>query len=175
MAADLRCAPLEHPRLQFVLEIGDSPFFASKSIPDPMAMNMAPCGDTSPSSKVLLVEDDDELRDIVGDILEASGYDVVPGGNGKQAIEYLNSGGECPSVIVLDLMMPILSGWECLRAIKQDDRLSLIPVIVLTALRRDRLPGAAAILKKPFSVADLLDAVGLFARPPTPQAFPSSP
>ena len=136
---------------------------------------MAPDGDTSPSSKVLLIEDDDELRGIVGDILEGYGYEVVPGGNGKQAIDYLKSSGECPSVIVLDLMMPILSGWECLRAIKQDDRLSLIPVIVVTAARRDRPPGAAAILKKPFSVADLLDAVGLFARAPRPQAFPSSP
>ena len=136
---------------------------------------MAPDGDTPLSSKVLLVEDDDELRDIVGDILEASGYEVVPGGNGKQAIDYLKSNGECPSVIVLDLMMPILSGWECLRAIKQDDRLSLIPVIVVTGVHRDRPPGAAAILKKPFSLADLLDAVALFARVPTPQAFPPSP
>jgi len=131
--------------------------------------------DTSPASKVLLVEDDDELRDIVGDILEASGYEVIPGGNGKQAIDYLESCGEYPSVIVLDLMMPILSGWECLRAIKQDDRLSLIPVIVVTAVDRDRPSGAAAILKKPFSVDDLLRAVALFARPLAPQASPSSP
>ena len=114
--------------------------------------------DTNDRAIVLLVEDEDELRDIVGDLLEDDGYEVIPAANGKQAIDFLQSADELPSVIVLDLMMPIVSGWECLRAIQSQERFASIPVLVVTAMGRDRPPGVT-LLKKPFSIADLLETV----------------
>jgi CheY-like chemotaxis protein len=108
---------------------------------------------------VLLVEDENELRDIVGDLLEHDGYEVIPASNGKQAIEFLHNARKLPSVIVLDLMMPIVSGWECLAAIRNEERLASIPVLVVTAARHDRPDGVTALLKKPFSIADLLQEV----------------
>jgi CheY-like chemotaxis protein len=114
---------------------------------------------------ILLVEDDDELRDIIGDLLEESGYDVVPASHGRQAIEYLRTSSERPVLVLLDLMMPIVNGWECLREIKSDDELSSIPVVVMTAMDRDRPPGADLVLKKPLRIADLRDIVERLTRP----------
>src|ERR1051325_115610 len=90
------------------------------------------------SSTVLLVEHDEELPDIVGDLLERGGYDVVPARNGKQALDYLENAHEMPALILLDLMMPIVNGWEFLRVIKSDKRFSSIPVVVTTASGGDR-------------------------------------
>jgi CheY-like chemotaxis protein len=126
------------------------------------------------SSTILLVDDDDELRDIVCDALEECGYDVVPAGNGKQAIDYLTAPSEPPLVIVLDLMMPIVNGWECLRFIKSEAIFSSIPVILVTAIDRDRPPGADVVLKKPYAIPDLLAAVAvLTARAGAPMSLRS--
>jgi CheY-like chemotaxis protein len=113
---------------------------------------------------ILVVEDDDGIRDIIGDVLEEGGYDVIPASNGKQALDYLVNMDEPPALILLDLMMPIVNGWECLRAIKRNRRSSSIPVIVMTAVGRDRPTGVDAVLNKPFRIADLLSAVLHFAR-----------
>jgi CheY-like chemotaxis protein len=123
---------------------------------------------------ILLVEDDGDIRDIIGDILERCGYDVIPAGNGKQAIDYLAAGEELPALIVLDLMMPIVSGWELLRVIGQDPRTASIPVVVITAVGGDRPHGVAAVLKKPFGVADIVAAVRRFAARARPANAPDS-
>src|SRR6185295_19116756 len=111
---------------------------------------------------VLLVEDDDDIRDCVQDLLEGICYDVVPAANGKQALDYLHAELP-PALMLLDLMMPLVNGWELLRSIKSDARLSSIPIVVTTAVGRDRPTGVEAVLKKPFRIADLLDAVFRFA------------
>ena len=111
--------------------------------------------------RVLLVEDDLELRDIVQDILEEEGYDVIPAADGRQALEYLRAttpGEDAPAVLILDLMMPIVNGWEVLSAIEDDARLR-VPVIVVSASGRSWPRGATAYLHKPFNLAELLDAV----------------
>ena len=108
---------------------------------------------------ILVVEDDEELRDLVTDLLEEEGYDVVPASNGKQALDYLQGARGMPSLILLDLMMPIVNGWELLRNIRDDPWFSAVPVVVMTAMKRDRPTGAAAVLKKPFKIAELLEIV----------------
>lgn len=117
---------------------------------------------------ILVAEDDTGLRDIVVEILEASGYDVVPADDGRQAIEYLASTNEAPAAVLLDLMMPICSGWECLRAMKADDRLAYIPVVVMSELEMSELEhapaGADLFLRKPFHVDELVDTIDHFAR-----------
>ena len=67
---------------------------------------------------ILIAEDDVELRDIVAEILESSGYDVVGADDGEQALAYLTAAPEVPAAVLLDLMMPIASGWDCLDALK---------------------------------------------------------
>jgi|SRR6185503_4333372 CheY-like chemotaxis protein len=121
---------------------------------------------------ILVAEDDTGLRDIVVEILEASGYDVVPADDGRQAIEYLSSTDEAPAAVLLDLMMPICSGWDCLRAMRADDRLAYIPVVVMSELEMSELErapaGADLFLRKPFRVDELLETIDHFAHPHNP-------
>jgi DNA-binding response OmpR family regulator len=111
--------------------------------------------------RVLLVEDDLDLRDIVQDVLEDEGYEVIPAAHGRQALEYLRatrSGDDAPALVILDLVMPVVNGWEVLDAISDDPWLQM-PVIVVSAFEHSRPSGVAAYLRKPFNVVDLLGAV----------------
>jgi len=92
---------------------------------------------------ILLVEDDFDLRDIIQDILEDEGYDVVPAHDGRQALEYLRSAADPrPDAVVLDLMLPHVSGWEVLDATRSEADLGTIPVIVISAAERQRTSSA---------------------------------
>ena len=110
---------------------------------------------------VLLVEDDPDIRDIVQDVLEAEGYDVVPASHGRQALEFLNDvrGRVPPDLVILDMMMPLVDGRHVLDAIRNDQSLSSIPVVVMSAVSHEKPVGAAAFLRKPFSLDTLFDAV----------------
>jgi CheY-like chemotaxis protein len=109
---------------------------------------------------VLLVEDDLSIRDIVQDELEEGGYDVVPATNGKQAIDYLTlDASSHPDLIILDLMTPIVTGWQVLERLRSHPELSRIPVIVVTAASADKPSGATAVLRKPFRMDTLFATV----------------
>jgi CheY-like chemotaxis protein len=105
---------------------------------------------------VVVAEDDDELRELIADLLEDSGYDVIPAANGKQVTDYLEVAERPPAAIVLDLLMPLVNGWEVLRLMRSQPRWTDIPVVAVTGLSRDRPTGATAVLKKPFPVHELL-------------------
>ena len=111
--------------------------------------------------RVLVVEDDQMLRETLGSLLEVSGYEVSLAENGQEALTRLRAGGPKPDVIVLDLRMPIMDGWA-FRVIQRDDpALGQIPVVVISA---DGSSAAAAIsaqayLRKPVSPAELLVAI----------------
>lgn len=92
----------------------------------------------------MLVEDNEMNRDMLSRRLFKSGYDTVAAGDGKEALEILN---DCiPDLILMDLSLPEMDGWELTRRIKSDDRLKNIPVIALTAhaLETDRQSAFAA-------------------------------
>jgi CheY-like chemotaxis protein len=110
---------------------------------------------------VLLVEDDPDIRDIVQDVLEAEGYDVVPASHGRQALEFLSGAreGERPDLVILDMMMPLVDGRHVLEAIRNNKALSSVPVVVMSAVAHEKPVGAAAFLRKPFSLDTLFDAV----------------
>jgi DNA-binding response OmpR family regulator len=109
---------------------------------------------------ILLVEDDFDLRDIIQDILEDEGYDVVPAHDGRQALEYLRSTQDPkPDAVVLDLMLPHVSGWEVLDATRSEIELGTIPVIVISAAERQRPVGVAEFFKKPFNLERLLQSI----------------
>jgi CheY-like chemotaxis protein len=112
------------------------------------------------SRTVLLVEDDLDIRDVLQDVLEGDGYDVVPAANGKQALDFLTlNDPPGADLVILDLMMPMISGWEVLEKMAGDGRLVEIPVIVISAVSREKPARARTLIRKPFSLEALASAV----------------
>ena len=112
---------------------------------------------THVSKRILVVDDDEEVRELVADVLERRGYDVVSVDNGEDAVAYL--GADRPSVILLDLRMPDMDGWEVLGRLSSDRRWTQIPVVVLTGAPQRTWPRAVRCLPKPFGTEDLLGAI----------------
>jgi signal transduction histidine kinase len=107
---------------------------------------------------VLLVEDDRDVRETVGDLLQAEGYEVELADNGQQALNQLRAEAVLPDAIVLDLNMPVMDGWQFRAIQKEDPGLSGIPVIAVSA---DRSAPAVAIssqayIQKPFDFPSLI-------------------
>jgi CheY-like chemotaxis protein len=114
---------------------------------------------------VLIVEDDADLREMMAQLLTLEGFRASTVANGREALEYLNQGDK-PDVILLDLMMPIMDGWEFRRQQQADATLSTVPVIVLSALDQPRAAdvSAVAFLKKPLDFDRLLELVRQYCR-----------
>ncbi|MDG0995584.1 MAG: phosphate regulon transcriptional regulator PhoB [Gammaproteobacteria bacterium] len=108
---------------------------------------------------ILLVEDEKPIREMVFFALDGDEYKVVDAVNGRQASEYLNT--HTPDLILMDWMLPDVSGLEMVRRIKRDEVLSSIPVIMLTAKTEEQNKvegldaGADDYITKPFSVKEL--------------------
>jgi DNA-binding response OmpR family regulator len=110
--------------------------------------------------RVLLVEDDLDVRDTLQDLLESEGLDVIPAANGKQAIDFLTlNDPPGADLVILDLMMPLVSGWEVLRVLTTDKSLQRIPVIVLSALQVQRPDRASELVRKPFAFETLVASI----------------
>jgi signal transduction histidine kinase len=116
---------------------------------------------TQPKSRsILIVEDDTDIRETLSGLLRGEGYDVGTCANGREALDRLRAGPE-PDVILLDLMMPVMDGWQFRVQQKSDPRLASIPVLAISA---DATPKAAAIdadayLKKPVDYDTLLATI----------------
>ncbi len=107
---------------------------------------------------VLVVEDDRDIREALGEVLQAEGYRVLFAADGCEALEEARRGR--PNVIVLDLMMPRMTGWEFRELQQRDASIAKIPVIVCSAAdTTERLIDAAEFVPKPCEVDAVLDAV----------------
>jgi CheY-like chemotaxis protein len=113
-----------------------------------------------PYCPVLIVEDDEDLRDMMAQMLTIEGFATAAVSNGREALDYLHSTNK-PQVILLDLMMPVMDGWEFRRQQKADPEIAPVPVIVLSALDQGRAApvDADAFLKKPLDFDRLLGLV----------------
>lgn len=125
----------------------------------------------SPKPCILVVEDDFDIRDTLAQILEAEGYIVSGAANGLEALELLRrDGAGAPALILLDLMMPVMNGWQFRAEQLQDPKLASIPVVVISAdasvHQKAASIEAAGFLKKPVQLDTLLETVGRFAQPP---------
>ena len=113
-------------------------------------------------STVLVVEDDHDAREAICEILSIEGHAAIPVRNGQEAMERLE-GGLRPCLIVLDMLMPEMDGWQFRRAQKANEALSRIPVVVVSGVKAARNSalqgGAVAFLPKPVSPDALLNAV----------------
>ena len=108
--------------------------------------------------RVLVVDDDPDILDALSEILEVEGYRVQRARNGREALQRLEQG--LPDLVLLDLMMPVMDGWEFARSLDPGAR---PPIIVLSADRnvsaKAKEIGALGWLAKPFELSELLAAV----------------
>jgi CheY-like chemotaxis protein len=109
---------------------------------------------------VLIVDDDGSHREMVVRALTREGFRTHAFANGRDALEYLKR-GHSPGLILLDLMMPIMDGWEFRRHQRDDQTLANIPVLVLSGLELNRMAdlAGAGILRKPYDLELLLEHV----------------
>jgi two-component system response regulator MprA len=118
---------------------------------------------------VMLIEDDPDIRAMISQLLELEGYRVVISPNGIEALTQLR-GGLRPSVILLDLMMPVMNGWQFRAEQAKDDQLARIPVVIISGDGRvtERNPqvDADGFLRKPIDLDVLLSTVARFAGAP---------
>jgi two-component system cell cycle response regulator DivK len=112
------------------------------------------------SKRILVVEDHEDNRQILRDLLASAGYDMIEAGNGEEGVAA--AAAERPDLILMDIQLPILDGYEATRRIKAEPDLKAIPIIVVTsyALSGDeekaRAAGCDAYVAKPYSPRQLL-------------------
>ena len=117
---------------------------------------------------ILVVEDDGAINDMLSQIFEEEGYTVVAVDNGQSAMAYLRA-NPVPCMILLDIMMPVMNGFQFLGEQQAEPRLSAIPVVVLTAdvraAERARSLAVARVLNTPIHFDDLLAVVQTYCGP----------
>jgi CheY-like chemotaxis protein len=123
----------------------------------------------------MIVDDDDDLRDALVDIMTAQGYEVAAFADARAALAALE-GGVTPFLILLDLMMPGMSGWEFRLAQLENPALALIPVVVVTAAGNlsdgARTLSSVEVLHKPFALESVLAVVSRYAAAPRAHVGP---
>ncbi|MCM2280102.1 MAG: response regulator [Oligoflexia bacterium] len=107
---------------------------------------------------VLVVEDDHDTRVTLRRALEEAGHFVVSAGNGAAALTLLEQ-VSTPSVVVLDLNMPLMNGEQFLQIFRADAKFAAVPVIQMSAAHSPRLPGTCCAISKPFDIEKLLQAI----------------
>lgn len=144
--------------------------------PEPEETNlriMAVAPDPRANKRILLVDDDADLRESLAEALEGAGYTVDRAGNGQEALQKLRShtGAERPVAVLLDLLMPVMNGWQFCQLKRRDPAVADIPVIAMSgAVSRDpRSPYFIEVedfLAKPVEFEDLLHKLrAMVARP----------
>jgi DNA-binding response OmpR family regulator len=118
---------------------------------------------TVAGKRVLVVDDDPDIRELLFTALEDEGFEVVPAGNGLEALAIIKTFR--PDVIVLDLMMPVMDGWQFANELRARDE--DIPLVLLSAARdlktHAKALSAADIIEKPFDLSELLPKIARVA------------
>lgn len=118
------------------------------------------------SLDVLVIEDDIDLRETVVGVLRDTGYQSAGAEDGQRGLDALEV--VSPRLILLDILMPEMNGWEFMKHLAGDDRFRAIPLVITTWLRYTPMP-KLTVLPKPFAMPALLEVVStLIGRPPSP-------
>ena len=127
------------------------------------------------SRSVLVVEDDPDIRESVVEVLQDEGYTVLAAADGQEALERLSGKDPRPHIILLDLMMPVMNGYQFRAAQLERADLAAIPVLVVTADANARAKAeslsAAGFVQKPVKIQPLLDLIERLTA--SPRATPS--
>ena len=109
--------------------------------------------------RVLVVDDDEEIRGTIGAVLQAEGFEVVEARNGLHALQQLLR-PPLPDVILLDMTMPVMTGFEFLSMQQEDPRIRAIPVIAVTVHAKvAEIHGVRRLVRKPFDLDELLEVI----------------
>ena len=126
-------------------------------------------------TKILIVDDEFDIVDVLRDLLQVEGYEVVTAANGREGLVRLRETNV--DLVLLDCMMPIVDGPEMLRLVREDERLRDVPVIMMSAaeMRQEtRVLGSSAFLKKPFDLNTLLATIARLVSDGQDRKNPSS-
>ncbi len=104
---------------------------------------------------MLVVDDDLAIREVVSEVLRDEGYEVACAADGVQAMQAMRRAPR-PDLVLLDLMMPVMSGWEVLEQVHEDSELARVPIVVVSAMSA---PGGHEHLSKPIDLDRLLATV----------------
>jgi two-component system response regulator MprA len=115
---------------------------------------------------VLVVDDDDDIREAIAEALDIQGHAVLQARDGADAMRILSAASALPGLILLDLMMPVMDGFELRQRLRGDERLRDIPVVILSAdnsaRKRAKELDVAACYVKPVTIATLMSAVARY-------------
>lgn len=142
----------------------------------PMQVQTAVSEQESKNVRVLVVDDDPSIRRMIMAALRREGYTFAEAANGREALDTMRR--DRPDIVILDLMMPMVSGWDVLRERSGDPHLLEIPVIVVSANRSAELAsamdkGICAFLPKPFDITVLSSLVRSCIPPDAPMGMAS--
>lgn len=108
---------------------------------------------------LLLVEDEHDIREQLRELFEEEGFQVVEARNGLEALHCLKQ-GLAPAIVLMDLMMPRMNGWELLQNMRRDAQIPDVPIVVTSAMGDTQLlPRDVAFIRKPYTMEGLLDSV----------------
>ncbi len=120
-----------------------------------------------PGQYILVVDDDDDFREALCEVLAEAGYPVEQAGNGELALMRMT--GEVPGVVLLDLKMPVLDGWGVVERMRKDPRTAHVPILILSAYGfewESDLLGAQGYVPKSVGMEEILDRLRRVAGPP---------
>jgi CheY-like chemotaxis protein len=110
---------------------------------------------------VLIVDDDPDLTEAVADVLTSCWYHLSTAFDGRSALEILRHMPRQPCVLVTDLQMPGMDGFELIRTVRANEQLAHVRIVVLSGIAQQAPPGADAVLTKPFELLELRAIVSL--------------
>jgi len=117
----------------------------------------------STNGRILLVDDNAQALRAMSELLQFEGFSVLTAKNGLDALNEMKAADHI-SLVLLDLWMPVMDGWEVLRRKRSDADIAEIPVVVLSAVPPVSLDGARTVLKKPVDIEPLVSAVRRFSK-----------
>jgi CheY-like chemotaxis protein len=120
-----------------------------------------------PGQPILVVDDDDDFREALVEVLSEAGYPVDQAGDGESALRRMAA--EAPGVVLLDLKMPVLDGWGVVERMRKDPRTAHIPILILSAYGfewESELLGAQGYVPKSVGMEEILERIRRIAGPP---------
>jgi CheY-like chemotaxis protein len=109
-------------------------------------------------STVLVVEDEKESRETLCELLELEGYQVRSATNGREALETLTASGDEICIVLLDLFMPVMDGWQVIDQLRADGRLASTNIVIITSAPH-RAPSGLPVFEKPLDLDKVIRAV----------------